>query len=113
MESAKKILPFLLVAIVFAVGGYFVGSSKLDNQGASVFSNTVVSSPNGMFVWWNAVTGVCTINYTYNGQPASTTVPVGKDQCRNYVSAQQPVNQKPIIPTASTTVKPSTTIKSQ
>ncbi len=43
MESAKKIIPFILVAVIFAVGGYFVGSSKLDNQGASLYTSKTIT----------------------------------------------------------------------
>ena len=39
MESAKKILPYILIAIVFAVGGYFVGKGVADNQAASFYNS--------------------------------------------------------------------------
>jgi hypothetical protein len=47
MESVKKVLPYLLIAIVFAVGGYFIGNSKLDDQGAALYrSASVIQSEN-------------------------------------------------------------------
>jgi hypothetical protein len=38
MESVKKILPYIIVAIIFAVGGFFIGQGKLDDQGASLYA---------------------------------------------------------------------------
>ena len=38
MESAKKILPYLLIAIVFAVGGYFIGKGAMSNQQAALYN---------------------------------------------------------------------------
>lgn len=37
MESVKKILPYLLIAVVFAIVGYFIGHSSLENQAASLY----------------------------------------------------------------------------
>lgn len=37
MESAKKILPYILIAIVFAVGGYFIGKGSMSNQQAALY----------------------------------------------------------------------------
>lgn len=38
MESFKKIIPFVIIAIVFALGGYAIGSRSLSNNGASVLN---------------------------------------------------------------------------
>ncbi len=113
---ARNLIIALILVIAAGVVGYFIGKGAMSSgQSASVLSSPLAADPNGIFVWWNGVSGVCTINYTYNGQATSTTVPVDKAHCRNYVSAQQPV-----LPTASakvnvtpTTAKPSTTVKSQ
>lgn len=51
MESVKKLLPYLLVAIVFAVGGYFVGHGKLNDQGASLYATqtrSAIAKPTGL-----------------------------------------------------------------
>ena len=52
MESFKKFLPLLIIAIVFAVGGYFVGHSSLNNQGASFYkavsTTTSITKPTGL-----------------------------------------------------------------
>ncbi len=40
MESVKKIIPFILIAVVFAVGGYFIGKGSLSNQSASLYRTT-------------------------------------------------------------------------
>ena len=45
MESFKKVLPYLLVAIVFAVGGYFIGAGALSNQGAALYKSGAVLNP--------------------------------------------------------------------
>ncbi len=44
MESIKKILPYLLIAIIFAVGGYFIGKGSANNQGASFYTATTTTS---------------------------------------------------------------------
>jgi hypothetical protein len=42
MEFIKKFLPLLIVAIVFAVGGYFVGQGRLNGQGASLYKADIL-----------------------------------------------------------------------
>ena len=37
MQSFKKILPFIIIAIIFAVGGFFIGRGSLNSQGASLY----------------------------------------------------------------------------
>jgi hypothetical protein len=51
MESFKKILPYILIAIIFAGGGYFIGKGSIANQEASIFEAKALS---------NAYTYVCT-----------------------------------------------------
>ncbi len=38
MESLKKILPYILIAIIFAIGGYFIGKGSLNNQCAALYN---------------------------------------------------------------------------
>lgn len=47
MNFIKKFLPLLLVAIVFAVGGYFVGSGMNNNQGAALYKG-VANQPKSL-----------------------------------------------------------------
>jgi hypothetical protein len=45
MESLKKILPLVLVAVIFAVGGYFIGRGNLSDQGAALYKGTSTLNP--------------------------------------------------------------------
>jgi hypothetical protein len=40
MEFFKKLLPLIIIAIVFAVGGYFIGRGALSSQEASFYKAT-------------------------------------------------------------------------
>ena len=51
MESAKKILPYVLIAIVFAVGGYFIGKGSMSNQEAAFFKSATVAQKAS----WNCI----------------------------------------------------------
>jgi hypothetical protein len=37
MEFVKKLLPLLIIAAIFAVGGYFIGKAGMQNQEASIY----------------------------------------------------------------------------
>lgn len=93
MEFIKKIVPFLLVAVVFAIGGYFIGVGSLDNQGASLYSGTKATSalqsrvgasapePAGMMVAcgnpnFSNCTRSCT-SYEDSGRPIETFTQTG------------------------------------
>lgn len=60
MESLKKILPILLVAIIFAVGGYFIGFGNFLNQSAMVFKG-IPKNPPSLVNY--ADDGTCWINW--------------------------------------------------
>lgn len=60
MEQAKKILPYILIAIVFAVGGYLIGFGNFLNQSAAVFKGMPKNPPS---VVHYADDGTCWINW--------------------------------------------------
>jgi lipoate-protein ligase A len=43
MQSVKKILPYLLIAVVFLVGGYLIGQNSTKNQEASIYATGLSS----------------------------------------------------------------------
>ncbi len=78
MESAKKILPYILIAIVFAVGGYFIGKGSMSNQQAALYKSATVAQnlanvtrdPIGGCIGGKGVTGdPCNMVKTATGTP--------------------------------------------
>jgi len=51
MESFKKFLPYFLVAVVFAVGGYFVGVGGMSSQEAAFYKSAPVANEAS----WNCI----------------------------------------------------------
>ena len=51
MEQSKKILPILLVAIIFAVGGYFIGKGTISGQEAAFYKSATVAQKAS----WNCI----------------------------------------------------------
>lgn len=45
MNFIKKFLPLLIVAVVFAIGGYFIGHGSVENQGAALYKGTSQLNP--------------------------------------------------------------------
>ncbi len=64
MESVKKILPFILVAIVFAIAGYFVGVGGLVTGDASIYKQ-------------NALRAIKDPNISSTGPTGGDTTPAG------------------------------------
>lgn len=59
MSNLKKFIPFLLIALVFAIGGYFVGNIGNSSQEASIYSATPVRIGNYYSVDINLGNGRC------------------------------------------------------
>lgn len=63
MEKFKSILPFVIIALIFGIGGYFIGTKvNINNQGASLFSKTV--TPAGGYFQWDDGLKAC-FEYRY------------------------------------------------
>ena len=60
MESVKKILPYILIAIVFAIGGYVIGLGNFFDQSAAVFKGVPKNQPS--FIYYGS-DGTCWINW--------------------------------------------------
>ncbi len=53
MEFVKKALPVLIIAIAFAVGGYFIGHSDLNNQAAAIYEAKTVATDSKIVATFN------------------------------------------------------------
>jgi hypothetical protein len=67
MEFIKKFLPLLIVAIVFAVGGYFIGKGNINDQGASIYKGVGSKPPVNATQYFND-DGTCWWHFD-NGKP--------------------------------------------
>ena len=73
MESFKKFLPFFLVAVVFAAGGYFVGVGGMSNQEAAFYKSAPVAQTLGNVT--RDPIGGCIGGRGVTGDPCSMMVP--------------------------------------
>lgn len=118
MTFLKKILPLLIVAIVFAIGGYFVGSGMNTEQGAALYTGvkavpsavktvTVAPTPAGLthLVYSNGACNIFKWNATNNSWFQIGTVGVNERNCHDFPVASTDLSAQ-IIATAGVTVLP-------
>ncbi len=75
MEFVKKALPLLIIAIVLAVGGYFIGKSSLVDQGASIYNAPKIGAS---ILSWVMNKGDC--KGTLTGVTGTVTTGVGLER---------------------------------
>jgi hypothetical protein len=85
MDSFKKILPYLFIAIIFAVGGFLIGkNSAPSEQGASLYKG-VSKNTGGIvhLVWANGTCNIYTWDSSKNTWTQLGTLGVAQRDCRD------------------------------
>jgi hypothetical protein len=115
--DTKKVLGFIVVAIIFAVGGYFIGKGGMNNQGANLYAGVDTKNLGDYFIMTDSDKS-CTDKggsvYGHGTDIYGNSVTI----CKMAIKAQAPNN---IIPsstviknsTGATTTTTSTTVKTQ